>query len=98
MTFSPLGLDDPAGVFERRSRVALEPGPQYGTGGDGFVRLSFATTNHPGPGLTTDAGRCLRLRSREARHGSTLALPLRGCLGLGAAFHGGGAVAPEPAS
>ena len=41
---SPLGLDDPAGVFEQRGRVALEPGPLYGTGGDGFVRLNFATT------------------------------------------------------
>jgi cysteine-S-conjugate beta-lyase len=41
---SPLGLDDPAGVFERLGRVALEPGPLYGTGGDGFVRLNFATS------------------------------------------------------
>jgi cystathionine beta-lyase len=41
---SPLGLDDPAGVFEQRGRVALEPGPIFGTGGDGFVRLNFATS------------------------------------------------------
>jgi len=41
---SPLGYDDPAGVFEQRGRVALEPGPLYGTGGDGYVRLNFATT------------------------------------------------------
>ncbi len=41
---SPLGLDDPAGVFEQRGRVALEPGPMFGTGGDGFVRLNFATS------------------------------------------------------
>jgi len=41
---SRLGLDDPAGVFERLGRVALEPGPLYGTGGDGFVRLNFATS------------------------------------------------------
>jgi cystathionine beta-lyase len=41
---TPLGLDDPAGVFEQRGRVALEPGPLYGTGGDGFVRLNFATS------------------------------------------------------
>jgi len=41
---SPLGLDDPAGVFERRGRVALEPGPVFGTGGEGFVRLNFATS------------------------------------------------------
>jgi cystathionine beta-lyase len=24
--------------------VALEPGPIFGTGGDGFVRLNFATS------------------------------------------------------
>ncbi len=41
---SPLGLDDPAGVFEQRGRVAFEPGPLFGTGGDGFVRLNFATS------------------------------------------------------
>jgi cystathionine beta-lyase len=41
---SPLRLDDPAGVFEQRGRVALEPGTLYGTGGDGYVRLNFATT------------------------------------------------------
>jgi cystathionine beta-lyase len=41
---TPLGLDHPAGVFEQRGRVALEPGPLYGTGGDGYVRLNFATT------------------------------------------------------
>jgi cysteine-S-conjugate beta-lyase len=42
---SPLGLDDPAGVFEQRGRVALEPGPLFGTGGDGFIRLNFATSS-----------------------------------------------------
>jgi cysteine-S-conjugate beta-lyase len=41
---TPLGLDDPARVFEQRARVALEPGPLYGTGGDGYVRLNFATS------------------------------------------------------
>jgi cystathionine beta-lyase len=41
---SRLGLDEPAGVFERLGRVALEPGPLYGTGGDGFARLNFATS------------------------------------------------------
>ena len=54
---SPLGLDDPAGVFEQHGRVALEPGPLFGTGGDGFVRLNFATHRDPGRGRTTDAGR-----------------------------------------
>jgi cysteine-S-conjugate beta-lyase len=42
---TPLRLDDPAGVFEQRGRVALEPGPLYGTGGDGFVRLNFAASS-----------------------------------------------------
>jgi cystathionine beta-lyase len=41
---TPLRLDDPAGVFEQRGRVALEPGPLFGTGGDGYVRLNFATS------------------------------------------------------
>jgi cystathionine beta-lyase len=53
---SPLGLDDPAGVFERRGRVALEPGPLYGTGGDGYVRLNFATT----PTILDEAVRRMR--------------------------------------
>jgi cysteine-S-conjugate beta-lyase len=53
---SPLGLDDPAGVFERRGRVALEPGPLYGTGGDGFVRLNFATS----PPILNEAVRRMR--------------------------------------
>jgi cystathionine beta-lyase len=53
---SPLGLDDPAGVFERRGRVALEPGPLYGTGGDGYVRLNFATS----PAILDEAVRRMR--------------------------------------
>jgi cysteine-S-conjugate beta-lyase len=51
-----LGLDDPAGVFEQRGRVALEPGPLYGTGGDGYVRLNFATT----PAILDQAVRRMR--------------------------------------
>ncbi|MEU9553960.1 MalY/PatB family protein [Streptomyces fumanus] len=40
-----LGLgDDPAEVFLRRGRVALSPGPDFGTGGAGHVRLNLATT------------------------------------------------------
>ena len=40
-----LGLgDDPATTFLERGRVALSPGPQFGTGGDGFARLNFATS------------------------------------------------------
>jgi cysteine-S-conjugate beta-lyase len=41
---SALGLADPAGVLENRGRVAFEPGPMFGTGGDGFVRFNFATS------------------------------------------------------
>jgi cysteine-S-conjugate beta-lyase len=43
---SALGLADPAGVLENRGRVAFEPGPMFGTGGDGFVRFNFATSGH----------------------------------------------------
>jgi cystathionine beta-lyase len=40
-----LGLgDDPAEVFLERGRVALNPGPSFGTGGAGHVRLNIATT------------------------------------------------------
>lgn len=40
------GLDlnaDPATVFLERGRVALRPGPDLGTGGDGFVRVTMGT-------------------------------------------------------
>ncbi|MFF8970019.1 MalY/PatB family protein [Streptomyces sp. NPDC014995] len=41
----PLNLgDDPAQVFLERGRVALVPGPDFGTGGAGHVRLNLATT------------------------------------------------------
>ncbi len=40
-----LGLgEDPAAVFLRRGRVALNPGPAFGTGGAGHVRLNLATS------------------------------------------------------
>ncbi|MFM9441367.1 MalY/PatB family protein [Streptomyces acidiscabies] len=40
-----LGLgDDPADVFLRRGRVALNSGPAFGTGGAGFVRMNLATS------------------------------------------------------
>jgi cystathionine beta-lyase len=40
-----LGLgDDPAAVFLDRGRVALSPGPEFGTGGAGHVRLNIATS------------------------------------------------------
>ncbi len=38
------GLDgDPAELLLDRARVRLGPGPEFGPGGDGFVRLNFAT-------------------------------------------------------
>jgi cystathionine beta-lyase len=40
-----LGLgDDPAAVLLERGRLALSPGPAFGTSGNGFVRLNFATS------------------------------------------------------
>jgi cystathionine beta-lyase len=40
-----LGLgDDPAAAFLERGRVALSPGPHYGTGGEGFARLNIGTS------------------------------------------------------
>jgi cystathionine beta-lyase len=39
-----LGLADPAAAFLERGRVALVPGPAFGTGGEGFVRLNTATS------------------------------------------------------
>lgn len=35
---------DPAEVFLDRAGVQLTPGPEFGPGGDGFVRLNFATS------------------------------------------------------
>jgi cystathionine beta-lyase len=41
----PLGLDEePATVFLERGRVALGPGPSFGTGGAGHVRITMATS------------------------------------------------------
>jgi cystathionine beta-lyase len=49
-----LGLgDDPAGVLLDRGRVALSPGPDFGTGGAGHVRLNLATS----PEVITEAVR-----------------------------------------
>lgn len=40
-----LGLgNDPADAFLESARVALVPGPAFGTGGDGHARLNFATS------------------------------------------------------
>jgi cysteine-S-conjugate beta-lyase len=35
---------DPAPALLEHGRIALSPGPQFGTGGDGFVRLNVATS------------------------------------------------------
>lgn len=45
--------DDPAAVFLERGRVALSPGPSFGTGGAGHARLNLATS----PELLTEAVR-----------------------------------------
>ncbi|GAB7035250.1 aminotransferase class I/II-fold pyridoxal phosphate-dependent enzyme [Streptomyces sp. NPDC021749] len=48
----PLGLgDNPAAFFLERGRVALSPGPDFGTGGTGHVRLNLATS----PEVLTEA-------------------------------------------
>jgi cysteine-S-conjugate beta-lyase len=36
--------EQPRNVFLDRGRVALEPGPRFGTPGSGFVRLNFGTS------------------------------------------------------
>lgn len=47
-----LGLgDDPAAVFLDRARVAVNPGPTFGPGGAGHVRLNFSTA----PSIITEA-------------------------------------------
>ncbi|TDV41023.1 MalY/PatB family protein [Actinophytocola oryzae] len=38
-----LGVEDPAALFREHGRVELSPGHLYNPGGDGFVRLNFAT-------------------------------------------------------
>ena len=49
-----LGLQqDPATVFLERGRVALSPGPSFGSGGAGHARLNFATSRE----LLTEAVR-----------------------------------------
>lgn len=47
-----LGLgDNPAVAFRERGRVALSPGPDFGSGGEGHARLNFATS----PAILTEA-------------------------------------------
>lgn len=43
--------DDPAAAFRERGRVALNSGPEFGTGGAGHARLNLATT----PEILTEA-------------------------------------------
>ncbi|NEC77800.1 pyridoxal phosphate-dependent aminotransferase, partial [Streptomyces sp. SID7958] len=60
----PLGLgDDPASVFLEQGRVALNPGPTFGTGGEGHARLNFGTSAE----VLTEAVR--RMGRAAARHG-----------------------------
>ena len=45
LDFSALGLgEDPAAVLRERARVALHPGPGFGSGGQGHARLNFGTS------------------------------------------------------
>jgi cysteine-S-conjugate beta-lyase len=45
LDFSALDLGpDPAAVLRSRARVALHPGPGFGTGGPGHARLNFGTS------------------------------------------------------
>src|SRR6476661_2745085 len=45
LDLSGLGLgDDPTGEVLRRARVALSPGPIFGSGGAGHARLNYATS------------------------------------------------------
>jgi cystathionine beta-lyase len=45
LDLSGLGLgDDPSGELVRRARVALSPGPTFGSGGQGHARLNYATS------------------------------------------------------
>lgn len=50
-----LGLTDPYEHFLRHARVALSPGTDFGAGGEGFVRLNFATSEQ----ILTDAVRAM---------------------------------------
>lgn len=48
-----LGLDNPYATFLERGRVAFNPGPAFGTGGEGFVRMNLGTS----PEIITDGVR-----------------------------------------
>jgi cystathionine beta-lyase len=55
--------DDPAAVFLERGRVALSPGPGFGTQGLGFARLNFATSSM----LLTEAVMRMTAATRDSR-------------------------------
>lgn len=76
----PVGRNDPAGVFEQRGRVAFGPGPLFGTGGDGFVGLNFATS----PAILKEAVQ--RMRAAIAR--LTSHRPPHGLMAAVAGRHG----------
>lgn len=60
----PLGLaEDPAQVFLEKGRVALNSGPTFGTGGQGHVRLNFATS----PAILEEAVRRMAASVRDGR-------------------------------
>lgn len=45
LDFRPLGMgDDPAEFLREHAKVALSPGPDFGSGGAGHARLNFATS------------------------------------------------------
>jgi cystathionine beta-lyase len=45
LDFTGLGLgDDPAAVLREHGKVALHPGPGFGTGGREHARLNFGTS------------------------------------------------------
>jgi cysteine-S-conjugate beta-lyase len=59
-----LGLgDDPAAAFLDRGRVALSPGPDFGTQGNGYARLNMGTS----PALITEAVRRMAAAVPAAR-------------------------------
>lgn len=53
--------DDPARVFLERGRVAVNPGPSFGTGGEGHVRVNIATSQ----GILAEAVRRMGASARE---------------------------------
>jgi len=65
-----LGLgDDPAAAFLEHGRVALNPGPDFGAPGRGFVRLNLATT----PDVIEEAVERMSRAVAVARGGGTMA-------------------------